>query len=355
MTRNRLLTRTPTAWLTTLIVGLAVSGFALAGKPGGGGGGSVPAGRIFYRWSSEIYAYDGPYEFRGWWSMNADGSDKQLAPYQPPEWRHHHLSYLTHQGHRWFLERRSSPNFAHGGALFAFRDDLDPAFDVLLVDGPDLPDNPFIGQCRWGQDDSFVSFVGIATVLQPNGFQQTDPTALAEIWVAGIAFDELTGLPGLTTMPLAVVAGEQPGFEDIGQYDWSPDGDEIVYALDSNPNHATPLLIKNLVTAETRIVALDSYFPVWSPDGSRIAFKPLNSGVHVIKPDGTSLLRLTNGWDLPTGWSPDSQHVLVNRQGYNKGDSTSYISDVLRVPAGGGSTVNLTKDIDGFASSRGWR
>jgi len=151
-------------------------------------------------------------EFRGWWSMNADGSDNQLTPYQPPESRHHHLSYLTHQDHRWYLELRSNPNFAHGGALFAFRDDLDPA-------------NPFIGQCRWGQDDSFVSFVGIATVLQPNGFPQTDPTALAEIWVAGIAFDELTGLSGLTTMPLAVVEGKQPGFEDIGQYDWSPGGD----------------------------------------------------------------------------------------------------------------------------------
>jgi hypothetical protein len=32
-----------------------------------------------------------------------------------------------------------------------------------------------------------------------------------------------------------------------------------------------------------------------------------------------------------------------------------YTSGVLHVPAAGGSAVNLTKDIDGYAESQGWR
>jgi hypothetical protein len=32
-----------------------------------------------------------------------------------------------------------------------------------------------------------------------------------------------------------------------------------------------------------------------------------------------------------------------------------YLSDVLRVPATGGTAVNLTKDIDGYARANYWR
>ena len=66
--------------------------------------------------------------------MNADGSGKQLLPYQPRHYSSAQLSHLIHQGHRWFLESRSSPTPDNGVALFAVRDDGDPNYSVLLAD-----------------------------------------------------------------------------------------------------------------------------------------------------------------------------------------------------------------------------
>jgi Tol biopolymer transport system component len=316
-----------------------------AAKPGGG---SVPPGRIYYRWTSEVYAdlEGSPWEFRGWWSMNADGSDKQLTPYQPI-WSdgRHHLSYLTHQGHRWYLEIGPSPTYAQKSALFAVREDSDPDFTIVLQEAVELPGGPWPSMCRWAKDDSFISFVA----------KSSGSTVIAGIWVADIAFDELTGLPALVAAPVPVVDGEQPGWQDITSLDWSRDGVEVAYGLEPNGGTAT-VKIKNFLTGQTRVLANASYYPVWSPDGLKIAFKPFNQGVHTINPDGAGLLRITNNsWDSPTGWSPDGKHVLFWRGGYYKGNALAYTADVFRVAATGGSAVNLTKDIDRYATSSSWR
>jgi hypothetical protein len=326
-------------------VTLTFSAIALAGKPGGGG--SVPPGRIYFRWTNEVYAEGGPFEFRGWWSMNADGSGKELTPHQPLRSDHqHHLSYLTHQGHYWYLEVAPSATYERRSAVYAVRDDGDPAFTVVLLEAEELPGRPWPTTPRWAKDDSFMSFVARVEGETP------EP---ARIWAAGLAFDNLTGVPVLTTSPVPVVDGEQSNWRDIQNFDWSPDGSEIAYGLEPNGDLGT-VKIKNLDSGETRVLGYGAYSPTWSPDGLTIAFKPFNQGVHLIRPDGTGLVRLTNNsWDLPTGWSPDGKHVLFWRGGYYKGSGVIYIADVFRIPVAGGSAVNLTKDIDGYATSTDWR
>jgi hypothetical protein len=333
--------------LIAILVGVAGASFLVpsqAAPPSGG----VPAGRIFYIWDSALT--QNGHESRGFWSMNADGSGKQLLAYQPHMYDYAELSHQVHQGHRWYLEFRTSPIPINGVAVFAVRDDGHPDFTVLLAD----PSGMELGDLCWARDDSFISIVARPQITNPDGTYSDDPNALDGIYAAEIAFDPNTGLPTLTTALEIVAEVEQPG-DGIWSHDWSPDGNEVVYRQSFN-NGTTSAMIADTVTGTTRLLAANGYNPVWSPDGTRIAYS-VSGNIYVNNPAGTAVLKITNnGWDSTVGWSLDSRHVLFNRGSMknNKG-VYDYLSDVLRVPATGGTAVNLTKDIDGYAWAKYWR
>jgi TolB protein len=63
--------------------------------------------------------------------------------------------------------------------------------------------------------------------------------------------------------------------------------------------------------------------PVWSPDGSWLAFAGhdgYTTDIFAVRPDGTSVMRLTSDGQFARSpaWSPDGAHVayLSNRTGY---------------------------------------
>lgn len=107
-------------------------------------------------------------------------------------------------------------------------------------------------------------------------------------------------------------------FRDTG-FSWSPNGDQIAY-LDYQGDDDVLALVgvdgsgKQILTSLGRAAT----FPVWSPDGTRIAFAPGTSspykdgvqvsggGLWIINPDGTNLLRLTpEHWYISDiAWSP---------------------------------------------------
>ena len=76
----------------------------------------------------------------------------------------------------------------------------------------------------------------------------------------------------------------------------------------------------------TGFAAEVSYDPVWSPDGSRIAFVSQTDGtddIWVINPDGADPWNYTKNkweWDKRPSWSPDSQWIVFwsNREGTNQ-------------------------------------
>ena len=89
------------------------------------------------------------------------------------------------------------------------------------------------------------------------------------------------------------------------------------------------------------------YNPVWSPDGSRIAFYSNRDGnfeIYTIHPDGTNLRRLTHSdaGDGEMTWSPDGSQIVFssNRDGPNgiyvmntDGSDLVRLSDTARVAA----------------------
>jgi Tol biopolymer transport system component len=108
--------------------------------------------------------------------------------------------------------------------------------------------------------------------------------------------------------------------------EWSPDGrwivvssfvedvqrDQIVVVAVDGSGATRLTSHENVPTAGLSMGNVD---PVWSPDGSQIAFAALQSDgpseIHVINPDGSTVQRLT---DSPTGkqrpvWSPDGTRI----------------------------------------------
>jgi Tol biopolymer transport system component len=121
----------------------------------------------------------------------------------------------------------------------------------------------------------------------------------------GTGFQELTGPDGNNAFP-----------------SFSPDGKRFVYRTFSREGNG--LRIMNLDTRAVTTLT-DGYdnFPLWSPRGDLIVFARLSGGtydIYTIKPDGTSLKRLTNGNgnDAHMAWSPDGESIAFasSRMGF---------------------------------------
>jgi Tol biopolymer transport system component len=94
----------------------------------------------------------------------------------------------------------------------------------------------------------------------------------------------------------------------------SPDGRQFVYR--SFGPEGDGLRIMNIETKTSTMLSKGyDNFPLWSPRGDLIMFSRLAEGnyeIYSIKPDGTSVKRLTNarGNDAHMAWSPDGELIV---------------------------------------------
>ena len=243
----------------------------------------------------------------GVWLVRRDGSRWRLADQVTTTSSDGSLRFVSAMyGVEW------SPD---GSTLLAFRQSSAPA--LVLVDGTGnvielIAKGASVG--RWSPDGARIAFVRpergagyVIHVVSRNGGHIR--------WVA--TRGEFTGA--------------DPSFS------WSPDGKRLVYAgrgnlrlfIASADGRGTPRPIRIGSGGDGRAPGKAIAHLQWSPDGSLIAFMTSDYAgehVYVIRPDGTSLRRVADGYDF--AWSPDSRRLaIVGPAGPTWGDVSVARSD----------------------------
>jgi len=333
-----------------------------AARPGGG---TAPAGRVYF-FGTGIGEMT---------SMKADGTDKAPEFKWEPSRRLH--NDIDSQARRWFLDVRETPELGSyppqgtGGVVhprqevFALRDD---GYAVQLTDDPlTKPQGSNTGLLRWSHTDSFISFIGV----------RWDETGLARGVICAASIMFVDGIPILIESPSVWMDSgvwNDGGFTypDLQGHDWSPAGTELVFCElvggDIWPAGGVyPELYVTTFGTQAGTVFLDyGSWPECSANGRVVFGRYDTSGnghgtIWTVLPGGTEFFQVTSpsagASDRYPTWSPNGNQIAIARS-FRKtsGGYTHYDYDVMRVPATGGTAVNLTKDIaGGILIIAGWR
>lgn len=351
MSLNRLRTRVITPLFLAGLLGVFVAA-AWAGKPGGGSPPPPPPGNIYFTGLVKSGGAVNEFSMR----MRGDGSAKTRVSYGIP-------SNGLHGGDQSFLKTDvwyDAPYDEFGNPTTY----VDLVANVLvngqwqnirLTSSRDIYWMSDDYAMAWSRDDSFISrpAIGVTADGQPYGGLFVIPIQ----WTNGIP---VAGSPTLVLKTDFNWVPESPFVSsvNVGEHDWSPDGQSLVFTARDQAGYA--LYVADSAGAGIHRVT-SGEFPQWSPDGRRIAFNTdtSNPEIWTINPDGSTAVRLTQAtsttkesrWQYFPTWSPDGAY-LAYTQAVKSGNTT--VRSVLRIPSAGGSAVNLTSDIAGGYWPR-WR
>jgi dipeptidyl aminopeptidase/acylaminoacyl peptidase len=166
-----------------------------------------------------------------------------------------------------------------------------------------------------------------------------DGTTLAAVTPDG----ELVLIPADGDDPRSLVPVPDPG--PVYSPSWSPAGDRLLVAADSNPGSLgyDELHVVDVASGASRRivrgVALDS--PAWAPDGTRIAFRDFD-GVNVACADGGLVVRIA-GDALGPIWSPTGAEIALTTLSEEDGGVGLLV--VPSVGGGGGFRITDGEDV----------
>lgn len=224
-----------------------------------------PVDRIAFRDGEDVYV------------MNADGTNQTRLTTNNGTDSYHHV---------W------SPDGNKLAYICYNRGDFDFDLRVMNADGSEniiaARDVYYDFYPTWSPDSTKIAHV--ASV----------PGAAIEILVVSADGTELTYLPN------------DPALDYVP--DWSPTSNLIAFTKWNNEKKELAIYVIDADgTNETKLTDFGDY-PVWSPDGTRIAFTGSQNGntdIYVMNADGSGQMRLTThpAIDYGIAWSPDSTKI----------------------------------------------
>jgi dipeptidyl aminopeptidase/acylaminoacyl peptidase len=279
----------------------------------------------------------------------------------------------------------SSPLWSGDGKWIAFHG-ADGDKHGLLIAHPDGSENTFLAPLEgtnsplpgtgkdvaWSPDGkqiAFVSSTADARAAEASG----DPMVITRYLYKPDAGEGLTRFNDNQRLHIFVVdiTSKQvrqltEGGYDEHSIDWSPDGKQLVFASNREPNQ-DEFFNYDLFTLQLadgsihRLTATESceYDPLWSPDGKSIAYRGTRRGltdrettmedthVWIMNADGSNRREIGSSIDNRQGapqWTPDGSAIYftVQERGSN---------NLVRLPISGGQPEYIVKDAGGVG---GW-
>ena len=143
---------------------------------------------------------------------------------------------------------------------------------------------------RWSPDGSKIAFI------RQVWSDASDPPLYCDVFAYP---------PELMVMNADGTGGQKIGYGDSYDFDWAPDGSKIVYASSELWTIRPDGTDETQLTATSSGPASSEAHPVWSPDGTKIAFES-GSHLYVMNADATGVADLVDTSNTPTfpDWQP---------------------------------------------------
>ncbi len=238
-----------------------------------------------------------------------------------------------------------SPSFSADGHRVVFVGDPDVGNDELYVEDADGRNRSRL--TNTDEDESSPSF-------SPDGAR------IAFVSFANGSLDEIQTMNADGSGRVPLLGGD--GF-DYTDPVWSPDGSKLAYVRDTgDPNGGTDIWVLDLgthVQAQLTTGPDLHYAPDWSPDGSRIAYvtDPFlltntklvsNPDIWAMNADGSGKTRLTMGPtdDADPTWSPDGSEIAYSQRKAQTSlhTITTFLGEIHVMRADGTGDRNITND-----------
>ena len=198
-----------------------------------------------------------------------------------------------------------------------------PGFHLINPDGTGLEYLTGSGSFTWSPDSNKIAFALLTSTSVSSASASDEDSDLYVRRTDGSDLTRLTNTPDT----------------DESSPVWSPDGTKIAFSITDDVSFDTDIYVMN-ADGSGQDYLTDGSYPVWSPDSKKIAFIR-GSGIYVMNADGNCERHLTNYNDSTVGitdvldWSPDGEKIAFK-------SASSGNNDIYVINADGSGRTNLT-------------